>query len=446
MRAGLTWLLSFALLPLAGASLLSHPAFRPIGFAARAVLSAACGAAILSTVATLSSLAGIPWSPLGLLVVSAGAAFAFRWALGHQTAAEELPPGLPLRSRVFWGALSAIVVAAALDVTAVGGATSVDMILQWGFKAQAFAAARGFDAALLGNSANDVNRAYPPLVPTVEAFATMLSGRFPWGAATLVFPLLLVLLALSLPRLLARGGRCDLAFAGATLAVAVMAYAGVRHEIAGNGDMPLWFFEALAAVVLSVPLGGERATCVLGGLLLAGATTTKIEGLAFSAAAIAFFVAPRWRRRRLRLADLLFLVAPAILSIGAWFAFGISRRIFSGYGMGPLFGIRWERTGEVLGAVAHELGKAPWPYLAALLFLAACGATRRPAALPIGVAGLLSVFLLFTYLHGTLDPREWIAWSAARVFAPLSMLLILAGAAGSDRPPAATPRDGAARA
>jgi hypothetical protein len=50
------------------------------------------------------------------------------------------------------------------------------------------------------------------------------------------------------------------------------------------------------------------------------------------------------------------------------------------------------------------------------------------AIIPLGTAGLLAGFLVFTYLHVADDPAQWISWSAARVFAPIPVLFMLAAA------------------
>jgi hypothetical protein len=262
----------------------------------------------------------------------------------------------------------------------------------------------------------------------------MLTGRtdFLWRTAPLVFPLLLALLALALESLLARGRFAELGAASAALAVGALAFAGTHYEIAGNGDMPFWFFELLTAALLTAPAAGKRATCVAAGILLAGAATTKLEGLPFAVAAIVLFLGAGRRWRRLGASDVAFLVLPTVFALGGWFAFGLSRGLFSGYGVGPLLEIHWERTGEILGTLGGELAKAPWPYGAAILFLVtAVGARRRIASLaplPLLLALALAAFLLFTYFHGAPDPREWIVWSAGRVFAPLTALVVLAAA------------------
>ena len=65
------------------------------------------------------------------------------------------------------------------------------------------------------------------------------------------------------------------------------------------------------------------------------------------------------------------------------------------------------------------------------------------AALPLVTAAGLTAFLLFTYVDRPGDPSLWIAWSAPRVFSPLTVLFALAAACARDEPEAGareTPR------
>jgi hypothetical protein len=55
--------------------------------------------------------------------------------------------------------------------------------------------------------------------------------------------------------------------------------------------------------------------------------------------------------------------------------------------------------------------------------------------LPVGIAGLLVLFFVFTYLHLPTDPSEWISWSAPRVLLPAAMLLAIAPCAADPAPP-----------
>lgn len=437
LRAGHVWLAALLLLPAAGAPLLVHPAFRPLSRFCRAGLSAGVGAVLVSTLMTWCAFLRIPWSVPALAAGAACVAALLRFLL--RAPARDEPPHSgrrPTAMVALAAVAAAAAVAVALDATATGAATSVDLLLLWGPKAQAFAAARTIDAGFLATPALDyMNRSYPPLVTNLYAFATMAAGGLPWGAATLCFPLLLGALALSLPGLLARATRRDLAAVASALVIAVIAFLGVRFEIAGNGDMPLWIFEALAVAALSGPFGKDRAGALLSGLFLAGAATAKVEGLPFAAASLALYFLTR--RRRISLSDVALLTVPGAAALGSWFLFGASRGLFLGFrGFGRPFEIFPERLSQVLATIGAALASASGalPFLLPALFLAAVGPRRRGALLPLGVAAVLCGFFLFTYLHGGPDPKEWIFWTAGRIFAPVAFLLVLSAAAGGPPP------------
>ena len=76
----------------------------------------------------------------------------------------------------------------------------------------------------------------------------------------------------------------------------------------------------------------------------------------------------------------------------------------------------------------RELGLAAWglPFLVPLAVLLLCWPPSRRVWLPVGTACLLCAFSLFTYLHVQELIREWITWSAGRIFTPVAVLLALA--------------------
>ncbi|MCA1581293.1 MAG: hypothetical protein LC796_07840 [Acidobacteria bacterium] len=446
MRPGHLWIATLLLLPMAGAPLLAHPAFASLTRVSRVALSAAVGAVLVSTAMTLAALVSIPWNVPGVAAAAAVAAALLRFALKADPADERTPesvsgdPGaagaVPRAFPLLCALSAAAAVAIALDASATGAAASVDLVLFWGPKAQAFAAARTIDRAFLAAPALEyMNRSYPPLVTNLGAFATMTAGRFPWGAAVMMFPLLLALLTLGLPGLLRRAGSGSAGSAASALSVAALAYLGIRFEVGGNGDMPLWLFEALAAASLAGPLGRDGSMPLLSGLLLAGAATSKVEGLPFAAAALALFFAARWRQLNAR--RVLLLVAPPAIALGSWFWFGASRGLFTGYrGFGRLFDVQVERLPAILSTLGAVLRSSAGglPFLLPLLFVLIAAPRLRAAAVPAGTAAALVLFFVFTYLHGGLDPKEWILWTAGRIFAPVGFLLAIAGASGHESP------------
>jgi hypothetical protein len=428
------WLGTLLLLPVAGAPLLARPTFRRFAPAARVVLAAGAGAALVSFAMTLFSLAGLRWSPLPLVLTAALLAGTFGRLAGGTP--EPAPVrGAIGRASLLAAGISAVCVVAALAATLAGAATSGDLFFFWGPKAQQFAVTRGVDVAFLADPSHGyMHPYYPPLVSGLDAFASIASGRFSWTAAALTFPLLLAALAISLPGVLRGAVARPRAAAAAALVMAAVGALGIRAAVAGNGDMPLVFYETLAMALLLRRDAGDAAVQWLAGILIAGAASAKVEGLAFGLAAATLFVAlglgeagaPRIALR---------LLLPGALALGAWFTFGISRGLFHEYSeYGRFLEIHLEHLPRVGAAVWQTLSGTGrgLPYLVPLVCLLMEGRPPRAALLPLGTAGALVFFLIFTYLHLANDPSEWIAWSAARVFMPVAVLLALAPCAAGE--------------
>ena len=222
MRAGFLWLASFACFPLAGWPVLTHPDSRRLSLVCRICLAAAAGAVLLSFWMTVLALARMTWRPVFIVVLAAVTATGLRLLPlgnepGGQTPTKQPPAKLFEKLALAIGAVSVVWASLA---AASGAATSSDLILFWGPKAQAFAAVRTIDAGLLGDpSLAYLHASYPPLVTNVYAFATIVAGRFAWGAATLTFPLLLGALALALPGVLRLAAPRRAAWACAALIV-----------------------------------------------------------------------------------------------------------------------------------------------------------------------------------------------------------------------------------
>jgi hypothetical protein len=282
---------------------------------------------------------------------------------------------------------------------------------------------------------------YPPLVTNLYALASLAAGRMSWTAATLTFPLLLASLALGLPGVLRTCAARVPAAAASTLIVCTLAYLGIEADIGGNGEMPLLFFETLAMALLLSEAAAGAPGQLLAGLLLAGAATTKLEGLPFALAAAVLFVLVRRREARPAWKAAIRLGGPTVLALGAWFAFGASRHLFIGYpGEGALLDPHPEHWKIVLRSIALALAEAGHglPYLVPLvcLLLLARGLTRV-SMIPLGAGAAVTASLLFIYMD---HPSEWISWSAARVFSPLPVLFALAaicvrGARAGPSPP-----------
>jgi hypothetical protein len=334
-----------------------------------------------------------------------------------------------------------LAVGCALAATSAGAASSPDLLFFWGPKAQQFALARSFDTGFMRDAFHQyMHSYYPPLVTNLGAFASMAAGRMSWTGATLTFPLLLAALAIGLPGTLSGwlGPRRSAAIAALT--VAALAYLGTEADIAGNGDMPLLLFEALAAALLLSGSGAEGPAQLLAGLLLSGAAAAKVEGLPFVLSAVALFLLTRPEASRPLWKTAARLLLPTVVALSAWFAFGATRRLFFGYSeYGRFLDLHPDHFPVVVAAIARALWSAGHglPWLVPLACLLAALPLSRRAWLPLGTAAALTAFFLFTYIHRAEDPSLWISWSAARIFSPVAMLFALAAICTQD--PSAEP-------
>jgi hypothetical protein len=385
---------------------------------------------------TTFALSGAPWSLPALLLASGLLALLLRLTLR-----EHAPPasshGASGAVIAVASVLAAVAVLAAFLAAAAGAASSPDLIFFWGPKAQQYAVARTVDARFLAEPFHQyMHPYYPPLVTNLYAFASMAAGRMAWTAATLVFPLLLAALALSLPGVLRAGVSRAASASGSALIVCTIAYFGIEADIGGNGEMPLLFFETLSAALLISPVTSSPGGQLLAGLLLAGAACAKVEGLPVVLCAIALFLWARREDARPFWACVFRLLGPTVVCLGAWFAFGASRHLFRGYsGDGRFLDFHPEHAGVVVRSIAAALASTGHglPYLVPLLcLLAVSRRLTRWSAIPLGVAAGLIGFLLFTYLDRSGDPSQWISWSAARVLSPVAVLFALAAVCVGD--------------
>jgi hypothetical protein len=443
MRAGYLWLASFLVFPIVGAPLLKARAFRVFGLPTRAVLSGGVGMVLISWTMTVFTILRLRWGPARILAAAA-VAFALRLLIERKEGLLPLPPGegrgegADRAVTLIAHTLTLLSLLAALAATIAARSTSPDLLFFWGTKAQQFAAARTIDADFLGAPFLEyLHVYYPPLVTNVWAFGAMIAGRFPWGAATLTFPLLLAATAIGLAGILKTQSGPARAAVTTALATSALAVIGIHASVAGDGESTLLFFEVLAIALLMTPVSASTAGKLLAGLFLAGAATAKVEGLPFVLAAAVLFVLISRERFRTAVRTLLLLLGPTVVALGAWLAFGELRHLFRGYrGYGKVSAVNWDNLGLIVAATGAALGKMAYalPWLVPLALWLVAGPKSRRVLLPIGVATLLSGFLLFTYLTTAAAPALLIAWSAARVFTPVAALLALAAACPRRRP------------
>ena len=475
MRGGYLWLASFLLYPIVGAPLMKHPAFRAFRFPTRVVLSGAVGMVLVSWTMTVFAVLRLRWGP-SVLLVPVALALGLRLVLRRES--EELPsprvaageregspladknapaategrilakraaggPGEGRATTLIAYALTFLSLLAALAATVAARSTSPDLLLFWGPKAQQFAVARTIDVAFLKAPFLEyVHVYYPPLATNVFALGAMIAGRFPWGAATLTFPLLLAATAIGIAGITRTEVGAARATAGAALATSSLALAGIHASVAGNAEPFLLFFEVLAVALLLSPAAATTGGRLLAGLLLAGAATSKVEGLPFVLATAILFVLADRARSRPAVRTLLLLLGPAAVALGSWFAFGRINALFRGYrGYGEVLAIRWEQLAGIAAALGGALWKTAYalPWIIPLAVWLLAGPKKGRVFLPIGVAAALFGFLVFTYLTTESDPRLLIGWSAARTLSPASALLALAAFASRTPRPDTSP-------
>lgn len=379
----------------------------------------AAGAVILAAEMLLLDLLRVGWS-IGLLIAPAIAGAA-AFAIGGRRRKVAAAPPLARHARAAL-AVAGLELAVALFLAATGHATSPDYVTFWGTKGQRFASLGAIDLPYL----RLIHPDYPPMVPLLEAWGSMVSGGFDWMGPTVFLPLFLALAAWAFWGL-SRETLGDARAAELTAVLAgLLSYVALVDLNAGGAEGPLWFFEALALCALLLRGGGERDR--IAGVALAGAVWTKAEGAAFAFLVIVAFALVRARGG----GALRFLRDAAILPAAAFGAWGLYCRT---HGLASRFGVETLTTVElrllpgVLVAIARNAGYhaayLPW----AVVLLATLGG--RPgreqlaaAACAAGFVGILAVL----YMHGAEVPRQMIGWSASRALVGPLVCLFLAGA------------------
>jgi hypothetical protein len=436
MIAAAEWILSLSTFAIVGAPLLLHPSFRFLPRGARLVLSGAVGAVLVCWLMVLESLATIPWNLSVLGGLGALCAALLRFLVPRRPADERVVLGAAsssTRARIA-SVVAAVAVGAVALCTLAGKTASPDILFHWGPKAQRFASARGIDAAYFHLPFHDYMRPdYPPLVPNLYAWATLMSGHFSWEAAIWLFPILLALTGVAAGGIMSLRLDDEARASGRAFLVATLGAIGIASTFGGIAEMPLLFFEVSGLALLL--FGGTAPYQLLAGLCLAGATATKVEGavVAFAAALAFAFLS---EGRGTRVSALLRAGLPSALILATWLAFGNHTGLFHAYaGYGPLWEIYWSRIGGVMESIVRSASGFHLPgFLLPVLLLVTVRRWNRVLLIAPAVSIVLLAFLVFTYLHGGLDPGEWISWTATRVLSPITALLILTLARASATP------------
>jgi hypothetical protein len=409
------WLIGFAALPLFGLALWRLRDVAALDLPARIAVAFAGGAVMVSLLMYAYSVAGVPWTRVSIAVPLLALSIVLR------------PRGVN-SERFRWSVASALILVIII-ITIYGIVTARetcgDLLYFWGPKAQAFHLAGRIDAQFLGWEHHYLMHPdYPPLLPLLYAWSSIVAHRFSWWGALLTMPLILLLTAFTLRGFARKTLGDERAGLVAMLTTALLAHGFAVGMVAGAADPMLVFFETLAIAALT--FDDSRDAHIIAAIALAGAVFTKVEGASF---AVIVIVAYAISRRRFR--PLAMIAIPPLILLGSWLLFIRHHHLVDQYGRagGQL---HLENLGAVIGGVArqvkYEALYLPWIAVAAPFAIAR---NWRRAALPLLAAAGTTASAIFFYLHQA-DPSWWIASSAERVFLTPLMCLAVAGAAASE--------------
>jgi hypothetical protein len=426
MSAGAKFILAIGLIHVIGFAVLAASGKKTSGLVPLFGSSGAVGLVTVILEMLAFSLAGIPWSIPALCAMPflAGAIglIVRRGVSSGHSASRPSPAAV----------VTAVFLLLATYAAATTRATALDLVLFWGAKGERFAIARSIDVAFLSRPENYLMHSdYPPGLPFLFAFGSLVAGRFPWGASLLVMPWLLAA-TVSLFAASARKRIGNPEGAGWLTAVCggVLAFSYLVTLSAGNADSLLILFEVAAFTALACARGHARGEW-LAGFALAGAVLAKIEGVFFAAiftSCIAIIERSGFRDRvqtALRLS-----AVPASVFI-AWMIFCRTHGLLNIYrgGMGQFTLMHAAKIpSAVLQSASYGYGYLPWLAIGAAAF-----AVRRFgfARAPLVMAVLFLGVNIFFYLHGERDPTEWIGWSAGRTLITMMTCFLFSLGAGN---------------
>jgi hypothetical protein len=308
-----------------------------------------------------------------------------------------------------------------------------DFIYHWGIKGWKFYLARGLDFAWLASpEAAHAHPDYPNLVPSLFALTAILGGSYRELPMALWSALFFALTVLAARALLARLGASPFARqAGVALVGLTLAMFGVGYLQAGGGDTSI----ALALVAGAALLAGEPddRTDVHLGWVAAFAAAAKIEGVALAAWLIGVHLLRRWLARgggfvRQLPAALVRTLLPSAAAVGVWAwqvkAYGLFQPANVGaFDLG--------RVGVVFPELFRSLLTVNWHGLPFCLFALPLLLTVRRSRPIAAVCCLQLAFYVAVYLSAAVDPLEWVATSAARLYfhlVPAVLVLVITAA------------------
>jgi hypothetical protein len=404
----MTFVAAIALLTLAGLAIRRLPSVAQMELPAQLALSFAAGLMITGTLMFVWSLIGIPWTRVSLGIPLAACAALGVWKKGEG------------RGKGWIGIAIFVLLTAYGAMTA--RETCADLMYFWGPKGEKFYRAEKIDVEMLKFPHYYLMHPdYPPLLPEIYAWGSLVGHRFSqWGALALT-PLFLLATVLAFRGIAARKIGEEPAGRYAVLLAGVLAYGFAAGMVAGAGDPPLLLFEVIALAALT--FSDDWPLAALG---IAGAMFLKVEGTAFAAVLLACYVLTRRA-----ILPAIKAAAPGILLLGIWIAFARHHGFLDAYGKSKST-LHLHLIGKVTQWTARQASYGAFylPWLAALAPLSSTRNFRR-ALLPLLTGIGVIVYTLYFYLHDA-NPAWWIASSAERVLLTALACFVVASAAASE--------------
>jgi hypothetical protein len=419
-------------------------------------------------------LLGVPWSRTVLLPLLAALAV-LGWRRGRKAPKSPWqPPG--------WGdAVAAAAFLVFLVCTVLLWNLHPDFIYHWGIKGEKLHLAEGLDFDFLASPWNvHVHPDYPNLVPVLFAATAALLGGFHEVPMALWSALFYAATVLMGRQLLRRTAATDLARQGGLAVLALMlTMFGVGYQTAGGADWLMTLTVMAAAVFFTARPSASQDLPV--GLLAAFAAAAKIEGVPLAVCLIAVHLTRRWRHGKEGEGPTMTrgsrpglhadapsgaetplpgrgggvlgrevapspvagegrgegfweavarTALPAALVVGVWAWQVISYGLFQPGNTGAF---DWGRASVVFPELWRSLLSVNWHgltfCLAALPVLLAARRTRAIAA----VVCLQLTFYVYVYLSASVDPRQYVITSAARLFFHLVPAVMVLAIAAADR-------------
>jgi hypothetical protein len=402
------WIAAVIFLVYPGAIVWRLPSVRRLDLPARLSIALAAGIAIVAAILYIYNFVHLPWTrvSVGLPLLAIGTA-AVILSRRDDEGSRQQRSFAPLTMTAAFLLLTIYGVATARE-------TCGDLVYFWGPKGQQFHHAGSIDAHFLGFSDYYLMHSdYPPLLPLLYAWASLVAHRFSWWGALFLMPIFLAATAFSF-RGIARNGWY------AALLTAILGYGFAIGMVGGAADPLLLLFEVIAIAALTFDLE------ILAVPMLAAVALTKVEGAVFVAiCAFAYLITRR------KLLKSILIPLPAAILLATWILFASRNQLIDSYGMarGSLhLDLLGPVTGATLRQASYKVAYVPW--LATLVPLA-IGRNRRRALLPLIVAIGTVASTLFYYLHAA-SPSWWIEASAQRVLLTPLACLVVAAAAGSE--------------